>query len=498
MGLLSDQAADEPFGFFWVAGALILAISLVIRRNYRWQWVPIFIAIVLETLLYIILLLSGWEPQVMGLVPTVIHFISLILFLLSVLSVFLFPLFEPPVPAGKYLAGICEFHLQDKSGREPRSENPEVPREMMVTAWYPAGHVGNTQPEPFFRFARVIGSAVAKSIGLPGFIFNHLGLINSHSYLDAELSNNESQYPVLIFSHGYMSYASQNSLLMEHLASHGYIAFSLTHPYDTAAIRYSESRVLYGVPEPDEKQTGKSEKDDETLKFLFDALMADDDLEFEQQMLRYIESSKMFSEACDRWVDDTRFFVDELEKVDEIHPAGRFTGKMNLEQLGVFGMSLGGSAAGKFASIDGRCKAGINLDGLFYDNSMDIQIYQPFMIMYSDPEENERKTKGVQFDRPIKHQMNDFVYKRARGDIYSILVKHSTHINFSDLAIIAPCLKWFGVLGRIDGNVMNEIVNTCVLEFFNKYLLKQESAFLDSPKTVYAQVESKKKEKIKT
>ncbi|NRA59767.1 MAG: hypothetical protein HRU25_02420 [Psychrobium sp.] len=41
----------------------------------------------------------------------------------------------------------------------------------------------------------------------------------------------DDKFPVLIFNHGLYLVAEQNTILMEHLASHGYVIFSIAHPY---------------------------------------------------------------------------------------------------------------------------------------------------------------------------------------------------------------------------------------------------------------------------
>src|SRR3989442_16016703 len=43
--------------------------------------------------------------------------------------------------------------------------------------------------------------------------------------------------------------------------------------------------------------------------------------------------------------------------------SGKFTGRLDMMRVGVFGHSFGGAAAALFCHEDSRCKAGIDVDG---------------------------------------------------------------------------------------------------------------------------------------
>jgi predicted dienelactone hydrolase len=124
--------------------------------------------------------------------------------------------------------------LIDEARGEEMTEDPDDRRELMIRAWYPAIIPEGAEPEPFLREIEPVHAIFARSLPLPAFTFSHLTRIPSHSYLDAPIAAGQPPFPVLVFSHGNSFYASQNSLLMEHLASHGYIVFSIDHPAQMA------------------------------------------------------------------------------------------------------------------------------------------------------------------------------------------------------------------------------------------------------------------------
>jgi hypothetical protein len=48
-----------------------------------------------------------------------------------------------------------------------------------------------------------------------------------------------------MFSHGYGGVIMQNTVLMEELASHGYVVFSIAHPYEAVVTAFPNGDVIY-------------------------------------------------------------------------------------------------------------------------------------------------------------------------------------------------------------------------------------------------------------
>ena len=70
--------------------------------------------------------------------------------------------------------------------------------------------------------------------------------------------------------------------------------------------------------------------------------------------------------------------------MNERDPSGRFTGRIELGAVGVVGHSFGGAAAAQFCHDDGRCRAGIDLDGRLFGSVVREGIGQPFLFLLSD------------------------------------------------------------------------------------------------------------------
>jgi hypothetical protein len=346
------------------------------------------------------------------------------------------PVFQDPTPTGGYSVGTTRLYFSDVSRRDAFAPNPGTSRELLVVAWYPADVTPAVQVEHFWPDAGTSVPMLAKVVHLPPFNFaQHLRLVQSHSHPNAPVARARPQYPVLIFSHGYASTPWQNTVQMEELASHGFVVFSIGHTYESAAIAFPDGRIASLNQARMEASTG----DRSNLK-------------------------EFVTESLGVWVADTRYIVDEVAKIDA-EPGTRFGHRLDLTRLGVFGMSLGGAAAGEFCAGDRRCKAGMNMDGFQHGDLGTHPLTVPFLYFASGEGPHE----------------NDAIYAGSRGDFYTVQVRNAKHYNFSDANLVLPILKYVGVLGSIDSQEMEKILNAYTLAFFEKCLEGKPSPLLEGP-----------------
>lgn len=381
----------------------------------------------------------------------------------------LLPVFELPEPTGSFAVGATSFHFVDVSREEAITSDPADKRELLVRVWYPADPPAGARTRPYWEEAHTFGSALAGSIGMPAFLFDHLALVDTHSYGDAPLAADEPSYPVLVFSHGYYpGFASQNTVQMEELASHGYVVFSIAHSYETLVTVYPNGDIVHYS---EERGVAVDEEGRRTAAVMEQYEEATDDVVRQDLWRRYLEASDLLQESISIWTDDTLFVMDELEKLNSRNV--RFAGRLDLSRLGIWGMSFGGATAGQVCLVDSRCRAGINLDGLQYGNLYDGGVVtQPFMIMYSDPNEG----------------MNDFMVDRATNTTYRITVAGTMHFNFTDFSLFSRLFHYAGFLGSIDGQRMTNITSTYTLAFFDKHLKGKGAPLLEGETADYPEV----------
>jgi predicted dienelactone hydrolase len=68
--------------------------------------------------------------------------------------------------------------------------------------------------------------------------------------------------------------------------------------------------------------------------------------------------------------------VDVVDELDEWNDTGFFKGKLDLSNVGVFGHSRGGGAAGESLLIDSKIKAVANIDGVQWGQIVDTLFHQ--------------------------------------------------------------------------------------------------------------------------
>ena len=114
----------------------------------------------------------------------------------------------------------------------------------------------------------------------------------------------------------------------------------------------------------------------------------------------------------------------------------------------------------------------INQIGDFLDNDPT----QPMMFISSD------QYKGK----------NDLFLEIKKNPLFLSHVKGTTHANFSDMYLWGGILK-MKMLGTIDGYRCQEIQNSYIRAFFDKYLKGENSGLLNGPSSMYPEVEIKVK-----
>ena len=141
-------------------------------------------------------------------------------------AIWIFPIAPLPKPSGPYAVGVRTFELDDTARPGVFAAAAGEPRRLLVRIWYPAGDVRGRTPAPYLS-AREASAAIHSRSATAGFPLKH---IRTNSYADAPLRPGAKDLPVVFYSHGYTSFLAQNTVLMEHLASHGYVVVSVQHP----------------------------------------------------------------------------------------------------------------------------------------------------------------------------------------------------------------------------------------------------------------------------
>jgi len=465
-----------------------VAIAQIAIEQYRWQMVPAYVLAAILLALAIPALLrrsansqSNDAPSNGGRFRRVAAITGIVCgFLVWIVAAALpyaLPVFQFPKPTGPFAVGTHSFEWIDAARGESLTPDPDDRRDLAIQVWYPAEIATNAKPMKYWPEAQRVGSAIAKAGGLPPLIFDHLALVATHSYLDASVSATQTTYPVVIFSHGIWAIANQNTVQMEELASHGYVVFSISHPYESLATQYPDGRI---VPWNNAHRKTFGDTGRATFKKAIKPYTETTDPQLREKLLREaFQLQHMAATSIKTWAADTRFVLDQIERLNRGEISGALTGRLDVDRIGVFGHSFGGSAAGQTCLVDKRCKAGVNMDGLQWGDLLDQPMTQPFMVMNSDDPVRARAETSI----------NDLIYGRGNNPHYRVLIKGSKHGDYTDFTLTSPLFAKLGVMGPIDGKRMEVITSRYVLAFFDKYLKGIDEPLLKGRASEYPEVE---------
>ena len=154
----------------------------------------------------------------------------------------LIPFDNLPIPDGRYDVGTQIFTWKDSTRKEWFTNDPDDYRKIVVQVWYPATSISGLSAPYLDQWKRRIGP-ISEQIDVPKIFIHSIKNVQSNSFLNAEAINIGSPYPLIIFSHGLGGMRMQNTIQMEELASHGYIALAIDHAYDANITLFDDGTI---------------------------------------------------------------------------------------------------------------------------------------------------------------------------------------------------------------------------------------------------------------
>ena len=409
----------------------------------RWQMAPAYLLFGILSLLLLRPAHSHIAVRSLG-----VSF-GIVLLAISVTASLGLPILTLPAPSGPHVVGSTSLSLIDETRDNSFFDAPNEKRELYVQIWYP-GAIATDQPTP--RVRTMWEELYRGDRDRFTMFSSYLRGTKTHSYADIPLSAAQASYPVIIFSHAMGSFAEQNTLLMEHLASHGYVVFGISHSYASMRVVSSDGRAIYLDLDKIREVSAP-----------FDAEAADARAKLEQASSAE-ERTRLLVERYERasglnalmatWVDDLGFVLDSITAPTGQNPKLQaISDRIDADQIGLLGMSFGGGAITELCKSDARCRAGLNMDGGTFGQRQRQPLQVPYLAMTRENQD-----------------FLDYLKSASRSDYYAVEVKGTTHLDFTDDAVVLPILKWLNITGEIDGGRVIEITNAVSLRFFDAYL----------------------------
>jgi predicted dienelactone hydrolase len=455
--------------------SLILVVLQIFIENSRWQMYPAYLfsgVLFIFTAKYLSYLKDSRDRDTISDRKGLRYsgaVISTLLLILIALPPLAFPVFELPQPTGPYQVGIRHDFFIDTSRAELATPDTSDFREISAQVWYPAV-ANDKRAVKYWVNARQQSEVITQFWGgLPSFLFSHFSLVETHSYLNAEIPAGEHSFPVLIFNHGSIGLPSLHTALMEELASHGYVIFSIGHADYIPFFLLPDGGIKAFDPDNSHLKQKMSENENPQVKDLARRLMHSNDTNEQQELLGQFLDLNPANQASTRWwADDISFTIDQLAEINT--DQGFFHEKLDLKRLGVLGVSFGGAASIQACIQDERVKAAVSVDCIQFGDFLVKDPHQPMMMISSD------QWKGL----------NNLFLDIKQNPLFLVHVNGTRHQNFSDLYLWGTMLKQ--MLGTIDGARCQNIQNLYIRAFFDKYLNDTDSTILYGPSSDYPEV----------
>lgn len=262
-------------------------------------------------------------------------------------------------------------------------------------------------------------------------------------------NNAPQKCPLVVFSHGAFGFSGSNRSTFEDLASNGYVIASIGHTYQ-AFYTLDTSNTLTTVD----------------MDFLNRAVAMQNN-----------EPSHDEFEVSHSWLAlrtaDENFVLDTIIQQTKDVDTGTLFQQIDIEEIGLFGHSLGGATSAQVGRQRSDIDAVIILDGTMIGEQMTqkenktVLNDSPYPVPLLDIYAEDHYTSA---QKMLGDDYANFYAGRHAVNATEVVIKGAGHLNFTDLPLFSPALANMLGVGSVDARYCINTTNQLVLEYFNCYL----------------------------
>ncbi|MCA9882934.1 MAG: carboxylic ester hydrolase [Anaerolineae bacterium] len=466
-----------PASMQWLRSVAPLIVMVagfqIIAEGARWQMFPAYALAIIFFLVWIFVYFRQDTVNISGIVAGFGIVLGVMGILLAIFLPVALPVFTFPQPTGSYAVGTITYHWVDNSRSELFTDDPDDYREIVAQVWYPTEKGVSGTIAPYIQDGDLVTRRLSELFHLPWFTLDHLKYITTHAVISAPIAADQAAYPVLIYLSGLDGFRSVSTFQIEELVSQGYIVVGLDQPGATVGVRLLDGREVLGWQRDDMQPfIDQSVNPQPDAPILNDRSMPDGIIPY--------------------FAQDASFALDQLELLNIADPQSILTGYLDLEHVGVFGISLGGINAAQACYNDARFRACLIMDAPIPDEVVKGGLQQLTMIITRDADtmrlERERAGGWTEYDIEQHQRTMRAIYESLPGDGYYLQIPGIFHLNFTDAPYWSPFLSQIGMTAAMDRQRAFDIINTYTVAFFDNQLKGQPSPLLEGDTTTYPEV----------
>ena len=270
-----------------------------------------------------------------------------------------------------------------------------------------------------------------------------------------------------------MGFRQMNTFQVEELVSQGYIVVAVDQPYTAASVVFPDGHQATGLPL-------------DQMKALIHQSYAP------SAQAPVLNGNSMEQGIIPYLAQDVGFMLNQLTAINQSDSKGILTGRLDLQRIGTFGVSLGGIVAAEACRTEPRLKACLVMDAPMTTDVVKAGLQQPTMWITRDAETMrlERRLSGGWTETDINEHQTTMrsTFEKAHSQAYFIQVPGMFHVNLTDIPYWSPITQQLGVTGPIDKRRAYKIINDYSLAFFEQHLKNKAPAMLDGSSKQYPDV----------
>ncbi|MCG8578539.1 MAG: hypothetical protein MI866_01390 [Bacteroidales bacterium] len=369
-----------------------------------------------------------------------------------------------PTPTGSHTIGTTSFFMKDSLHKKGWFSKEDYKR-LHIKIWYPSDSLVSSNNRNKYLNGYDLDDIynLFKKKGIEQEDIINIASHRTFSKDNLPVSDARTSYPLIIFTPGYYFGLSDiYSAFAENLASNGYIVCSIIHVHEQICIK--------------DAQQGNTDlkKAKSSLPFL-QWWLADltcfrdvNKAKNQERLTRYyLRRLSRFDKKIESWEASTLYVIDYLKNQKQI-PENKLYSKIDFENIGTFGQSLGGALSNHLCVSHNEIKAGASMDCIQFGDVIDSESTKPLLLIESD---HQKKWKiGNEY---IYRDIDHLEYLRIKGALHFLFCD----LPYYDATIGDSTVK--GFIGDVDGESAIGMINNTVLNFFNHHLQGNKSVIAE-------------------
>lgn len=333
-----------------------------------------------------------------------------------------------PEPTGPHLVGTLAYHWIDDGRAETATADPGDRRQLIAQIWFPA----SPAPDPVYAeylpdLPAMRGALLAIGDSLHRRVAGDLvvhAAVRGHALVAPALDEPATapRYPVVLLSPGGFMSRHWHTALMEELASHGYVAVALSHPYvgwDVFPAGGFLKSIDWGL-DADNPAAARAAEDS----------------------------------MADVLAGDVRLALDRLAALDAADPDGRLTGRLDLDRIAIAGHSRGGATVARACATIPDLDACVTLDNIGTEREMESGLPRPQLAV-----------RRADWDAGRVERLRGFLLRNA-VESWDATIAGASHFSFTDLPIVDPA----HYASEIEPRRAHRVASELVLAFLDRHL----------------------------